>query len=114
MARKSLPLLLLAAALVVALPYAVAVACWTPVNVTEALVVDIAKFAVRQNNRWSGSNMTFESVVSGDQQEFAGTIYRLVIAASDGKGTNNSNAFVLYQGWAAPRFYKLLLFEAPR
>ncbi|KZV16054.1 Cysteine protein inhibitor [Dorcoceras hygrometricum] len=51
-------------------------------------VLDIARFAVTENNKRGEAKLQFVKVVKGESQVVAGVNYKLVIAASDATAGN--------------------------
>ncbi|XP_051125189.1 cysteine proteinase inhibitor 5-like [Andrographis paniculata] len=113
MERKSLPLLALAALLVVAVPYSAADG-WIPIgDLKDPVVVGAGKFAVEQHNQWTLSNMTFAAVLNGEKQDVQeGTIFNLGIAVADGPAFKKFNVRLKYNPAPGALFeYRLLLWE---
>jgi len=73
---------------------------WTPIkNVNDPQVVEIAKFAVTEYGKQSGSKLSFVKVIKGETQVVSGTNYRLVLAAKDVSVTKNYEARVWEKPW---------------
>nr|AFK43152.1 unknown [Medicago truncatula] len=73
---------------------------WTPIkNVKDPQVVEIAKFAVTEYGKQSGSKLSFVKVIKGETQVVSGTNYRLVLAAKVVSATKNYEALVWEKPW---------------
>ncbi|KAJ0973624.1 hypothetical protein J5N97_015589 [Dioscorea zingiberensis] len=86
-------------------------------NLTDPHILDIAKFAVSEYNKESGSHLIFQKIVSGMYQVVAGTNYLLIIEAMDGTELSNYEAKVfedLKMNLTLNSFKKLLEKKAPR
>ncbi|XP_010542197.1 PREDICTED: cysteine proteinase inhibitor 5 [Tarenaya hassleriana] len=80
---------------------------WKPIkDVSDPHVVEIAKYAVEEHNKQSKTDLKLDRVVSGQTQVVAGTNYKLIIAASDGK---SYEAIVWEKPWE--HFRKLTSFR---
>ncbi|WOK92402.1 hypothetical protein Cni_G01093 [Canna indica] len=90
---------------------------WSPIeNIKDPYTREIAEFAVcEHNNQLEKTNLTLVKVVRGESQVVAGTNYRLVLQAKDGRGVSAKYEVVVWvQPWKNFRqltsFHKLVVF----
>ncbi|EEF31214.1 cysteine proteinase inhibitor 5 [Ricinus communis] len=85
---------------------------WGPINnLTDPHVVEIGKFAVREYNKRSKTNLELKSIVKGESQVVAGTNYKLVLAVSGGD-SKKYEAVVWEKPWE--KFRELTSFKPVR
>nr|DAD37833.1 TPA_asm: hypothetical protein HUJ06_008474 [Nelumbo nucifera] len=83
---------------------------WQPIeHVKDPHVQEIAKFAITEHNEEAKTNLKFKRVIRGEEQVVAGMNYRLIVAAKDGKVTNNYEVVVWEKTWES--FRKLTSFK---
>ncbi|GMI93268.1 hypothetical protein HRI_002996100 [Hibiscus trionum] len=83
---------------------------WTSIkNVTDPHVMQIAEFAVDENNVRSGENLELMAVVRGATQVVSGMNYRMVLKATDGTTAKLYMTFVFEKAWEG--YKKLDYFE---
>ncbi|KAK9715070.1 hypothetical protein RND81_06G141200 [Saponaria officinalis] len=74
---------------------------YTPIkDLHSAQVQEIAKYAVTEYNKKSGTSLVYVKTVKGESQVVSGANYRLVISAKDGGAVRNYMAVVYEKSWA--------------
>ncbi|CAK8538867.1 unnamed protein product [Lathyrus sativus] len=69
---------------------------WNPIkNIKDPQVLEIAQFAVTEQQKKSGVKLSLVDVISGETQIVAGINYRLVLTANDGSVTKKYQAQVV-------------------
>ncbi|XP_019052721.1 PREDICTED: cysteine proteinase inhibitor 1-like [Nelumbo nucifera] len=77
---------------------------WQPIkDVRDAHVKEIAQFAVTEHNKEAKTNLKFQKVIRGESQVVAGTNYRLILAAKDGRASSKYEAVVWEKPWESFR-----------
>ncbi|URE36877.1 hypothetical protein MUK42_32744 [Musa troglodytarum] len=87
---------------------------WTPVDVNNPHVHDIAVFAVSEHNKEAKEHLTLVNVVKAQSQVVAGVNYKLLLVAKNEKGASGSTrrwyeAVVWEKEWM--NFEKLVSFN---
>ncbi|XP_009386947.2 cysteine proteinase inhibitor 1 [Musa acuminata AAA Group] len=83
---------------------------WTPVDVNNPHVHDIAVFAVSEHNKEAKEPLTLENVVQAQSQVVAGVNYKLLLVAKNEKGASAGyEAMVWEKEWE--NFRKLTSFK---
>ncbi|XP_058732676.1 cysteine proteinase inhibitor 5-like [Vicia villosa] len=81
---------------------------WSPIkNISDPYVIELANFAVVENNKQKGETLKFEKLIKGESQVVVGTNYRLTLSAKNGWSSNNYEAVV----WDLKHLRKLTSFE---
>ncbi|KAL5101246.1 hypothetical protein RYX36_005573 [Vicia faba] len=71
---------------------------WNPIeNIKDPHVLEIAQFAVTEQQKQSGVKLSLVEIINGETQIVAGVNYRLVLTASDGSVTKKYQAQVVEQ-----------------
>ncbi|XP_050897921.1 cysteine proteinase inhibitor 1-like [Lathyrus oleraceus] len=68
---------------------------WTPIkNITDAYVIEIARFAVVEYDKLKGETLEFDKLIKGESQVVVGTNYHLTLSAKYGSSSYNYEAAV--------------------
>ncbi|XP_058735609.1 cysteine proteinase inhibitor 5-like [Vicia villosa] len=69
---------------------------WTPIkDINDPHVINIAKYAVTEQDKKAKLNLKLDKVISGETKVADGTTYCLNISASDNTASNKYNVVVL-------------------
>ncbi|XP_058782225.1 multicystatin-like [Vicia villosa] len=79
-------------------------------NLNAVHVIEIAKFAVSEHNKQSGSKLKLHKVIKGETQIVNGVNYRLTLSTSEGPLLMIHETVVLEQSWLDSR--KLIYFKS--
>ncbi|KAK8478711.1 hypothetical protein V6N11_057310 [Hibiscus sabdariffa] len=73
---------------------------WTPIkNISDPHVIEIAEFAVKENNMQLGLSLELKAVLRGTTQVVSGTNYRLLLKVTDGTSAKLYYAVVFEKAW---------------